>query len=478
MHPFVLGVGPKGGSASVRGALLAFFIGLMLASCSTSLPYGANEPPDALDHVRGLDLSPRFPETTGTINTGTASQRAQVYYGSQGQQSGQGGAPAPGSGSDPDQAGEATSGSEGVTLNFQDSPVSEIAKIILGDNLKVGYVIDPRVQGTISLSTARPVAKSLLIPILESALRTANAVLVRDASGYRIIPSDDALGSGHADQAGKGEPPEPGYGVTIVPLQHVSAQTIFKILDSFAARPGSVRAEPSKNLLIVTGNGAERRAAVDTILSFDEDWMRGQSVGIFPVRNSPPDPIVTELEKILDSGEDGLSQHLVKLQPISRSNAILVVARKPELLANAEKWINRLDNSSVASTGVKVYKVRYGDCRQIAKLLSELFIGGSAASSLESQANQIAPGSNAALTSGFGGAGGGPGGGGGLGGGGGGLGGGAPGGMGGSPGGGLGANTGAGLGGGSSGGLGAGGLGGGQSGGQGPFGSLGGGPGG
>jgi hypothetical protein len=28
---------------------------------------------------------------------------------------------------------------------------------------------------------------------------------------------------------------------------------------------------PKKNLLIVVGNGTERRTAVDTILSFDED---------------------------------------------------------------------------------------------------------------------------------------------------------------------------------------------------------------
>ena len=72
-----------------------------------------------------------------------------------------------------------------------------------------------------------------------------------------------------------------------------------------------------------------------------------------------------------------------------------MVARKPELLRTAAKWIDRLDNSAVASTGVKVYRVRYGDCRQIAKLLSDLFIGGSA-SNLESPANQIAPGSGAA----------------------------------------------------------------------------------
>ena len=111
--------------------------------------------------------------------------------------------------------------------------------------------------------------------------------------------------------------------------------------------------------------------------------MRGQSVGIFPVRNSTPEPMIAELEKILDSGEEGLSQHMVKLQPIARMNAVLVVARKPELLRAAEKWINRLDASAVASTGVKVYKVRYGDCRQIAKLLTDLFIGGGG-STLES----------------------------------------------------------------------------------------------
>ena len=248
--------------------------------------------------------------------------------------------------------------------------MSAVAKVILGDILGVGYSIDPRVQGTISLSSGRPVPKSQVLFVLESALHTSNAVLVHDAGGYHIVPADDAVGSGRVDRAGDGRNPEPGYGISVVPLQHVSVQTITKLLESFAAKPGSIRADPTKNLLIVVGNGIERRTAVDTILSFDEDWMRGQSVGIFPVHSTQPEPLVAELEKILDSGEDGLSQHLVKLQPVSRLNAVLVVARKPELLRAAAKWISRLDSSAVASTGVKVYKVRYGDCVKIAKLLS------------------------------------------------------------------------------------------------------------
>ena len=306
----------------------------MLAACSTAPPIGSNEPPDALDRVRAIDLQARLPEVTGTTNTGSGGLSPQVYYGSSGTQvtvDVDANAPNPGG------------GGEGVTLNFEDTPVAAVAKVILGDYLGAGYVIDPRVQGTISLSSVRPVPKSQLLFILESALRTTNAVLVHDAAGYRIVPADDAIGSGGVDRADTHHTPEPGYGVSVVPLQHVSVQTITKLLESFATKPGSIRADSSKNLMLVIGNGTERRTAVDTILSFDEDWMRGQSVGIFPVHNSTPEPLVAELERILDSGEDGLSQHMVKLQLISRMNAVLVVARKPELVRAAEKWINRLD---------------------------------------------------------------------------------------------------------------------------------------
>ena len=59
-------------------------------------------------------------------------------------------------------------------------------------------------------------------------------------------------------------------------------------------------------MIIIQGSGAERRTAIDTVLSFDADWMRGQSVGIYPVRNSAPEPIIAELEKIMDAGEGGL----------------------------------------------------------------------------------------------------------------------------------------------------------------------------
>jgi general secretion pathway protein D len=94
----------------------------------------------------------------------------------------------------------------------------------------------------------------------------------------------------------------------------------------------------------------------------------------------------------MDSGDGGLGQNMVKFQPVGRLNAILVVSRKPELLRTAGTWISRLDSSDAANNGVKVYRVRYGEARQLAQLLNAMFVGGSASASLDSPSNQLAPG--------------------------------------------------------------------------------------
>ena len=170
-------------------------------------------------------------------------------------------------------------------------------------------------------------------------------------------------------------------------------------MDSFATKAGSVRADTARNLLLIQGTGAERRTAVDTALSFDVDWMRGQSVGIFPISSGSPAPIIAELEKITDSGENGLSQNVVKFQPVTRLNAILVVSKKPELLRTAATWIKRLDHADTARTSVHVYQVKYGEARQIARVLNDMFMGGSSSGLLDSPDNQIAPGSGSSTSS-------------------------------------------------------------------------------
>ena len=248
-------------------------------------------------------------------------------------------------------------------------------------------------QGTVTLSSGRPVPRNKLLYVLESALKTNGMALVRDAQGYSIAPASEAMGAGVVDGANT---LQPGYGVTVIPLRYVSSQTVAKLLEGFSVRPGAIKADGSGNLIIISGSASERRMAADTVANFDADWMRGQSVGVYPLQSATPEPVVAELEKILDSGEGGMGQGLVKFQAIARMNAILVVAKKPELLRNASNWIRRLDGSNTAATGVKVYHVRHGEARHLAQLLTEMFLGGQLGA--EASASGVAPGSGSRMS--------------------------------------------------------------------------------
>jgi general secretion pathway protein D len=353
---------------------------LALASCNPATVSSSNTDLDVIDKVRSLDTLPRYPQQQGGSSSASSTGPKPQPIIFQGTEITDTAPPRP----------QPAANGGGFDLNFESAPVATVAKVVLGDILQTGYTIDPRVQGTVSLVSVRPVAKSDILFVLEDALRISGVVLVRDTAGYRLTPVGDAIGGGRIDA---GTHPEPGYGVSVVPLQYVSAQTLLKLMDSFATKPGTVRADTTRNLLLVQGTGPERSTVVDTAMTFDVDWMRGQSIGIFPIANSGPEPIIGELEKIVDSGENGLNQNLVKLQPVARLNAIMVVTKKSALLHTVAGWIKRLDRSDSTRTSVHIYKVKYGDAKQMARVMSDMFGGGSSSSLLDSPDSQIAPGS-------------------------------------------------------------------------------------
>jgi general secretion pathway protein D len=383
------------GSSPRRACWLIALATLLLSNCGPLNPNlgKTDNAPDVMDRVRSIDLLPRFPREVANENaTGDRRVKPGVF-------------PTSASSSTPDQGGASTDNrpvfqaapaGDGYELNFDNAPIATVAKTILGETLNLGYTIDPRVQGTVSMSSGRLIPKSELLYVLENALRPVGVVMVKDSLGYRLMPLGDAVGSGNAESAP--DQASPGFGVSFVPLRYTSAQNLLKLMEAFATKPGTVRADVGRNMLIVQGSGPERKAAIETILRFDADWMKGQVVGIYPIQNSAPEAVMADLEKILDAGEGGLSQNVVKLQVIARMNSILVVARQPQMLKTVQTWINRLDQTDTARSGVRVYHVKYGEARQMARILNEVFTGGGSAST-DTADNQVAPGSGVTSSS-------------------------------------------------------------------------------
>jgi general secretion pathway protein D len=380
--------------SGLTGPLVLFLSAFLLTACILTADQSIEGNPkdpraqDIADRIRSLDLLPR--QTADVGNTGLKQQgssRPAIYLSD---------------GTTPPGAAlverEDTGSGSGYDLNFENAPVATVAKVILGDVLGVGYTIDPRVQGTVTLASVRPVPKADALYVLENALRMSGVALVRDrANGYRLLPANEA-GPGGIDRTASAEA---GQGISVVPLRFVSAQTVFKLLDAFGVKATTLRPDTGRNTLIITGSGSDRSAAIDTILSFDADWMRGQSVGIFPVHNSTPEPVISEIEKIMDSGEGGLTQNVIKFQPIGRLNSILVVSQKPEYLKRAGTWIARLDKSDTDGVNLKAYPLRYGNSKLVTALLNEMLTGhgGAGASGLDSASSQISPGAGISVVS-------------------------------------------------------------------------------
>lgn len=282
-------------------------------------------------------------------------------------------------------------------LNFEDAELRDVIRSILGDTLELTYTVDPAISGRVTLSSARKIARADLLPILEGVLRMSGAVLVEEGGLYRIGPFQPGNTTGPLDTPAAGI--RPGYGITAVPLRHVSAQVIMGLVDGFAVQPGQVRVLSMANLLLIQGTSVERQTAVQTVLSFDVDWMRDQTVGIFPVRRASPETVISELERIFETRDGGLGAQLVQFQPITRLKGILVVSKKPDLVKSAGNWIKRLDREdSVAGLSAHVYRARYRAAKDLAQILEQTFAPtGSLAG--ERTVDQVEPGAQAATTS-------------------------------------------------------------------------------
>ncbi len=288
----------------------------------------------------------------------------------------------------PNKAGE-------VELNFENADIQSVAKSVLGDSLGLNYVIDPRVQGVITLASAQAIPRKDVLPVFESVLRMTNVALLREDNLIRIVPLPEASGAGPAS-FGTGQP---GFGVSIVPLRYVSAASTAKTAESFLSRPGAVRADQARNLLLIQGTTSERQAVLGVIATLDVEWLRNQSVALYPLKSTAPETMIRELDKVFDTAEGGQGQGVIKFQPVSRMNAVLAVSRNSKVLERATQWVQRLDRSDLSGTTVRTYGLRFGNARAIARILNEMFVGRSGQGSPDSsQQSPTAPGQTAATS--------------------------------------------------------------------------------
>jgi general secretion pathway protein D len=282
-----------------------------------------------------------------------------------------------------------------ITLNFQDTDLREFVKVILGDVLGSSYVIDPKVAGKVTIDTARPINKEELLPLLEDILGMNAAALVQTDDIYRILPKNQAVRGNLAPDIVEKELAG-GYAVRIIPLRFIAAPEMQKILEPFVSDTNDIRIDKRRNLVIASGTAQELALIQETIDIFDVDWLRGMSVGLYPLDYVDPKTMKTELDSIMGAVQGDTNKELldglVRTVSIERLNSILLIGSTPTALREVEIWLHRLDRPGEhVGQRLYVYDVQNAKATEIGDILSNIF-GTSSTASSSAQAPELAPG--------------------------------------------------------------------------------------
>lgn len=263
-----------------------------------------------------------------------------------------------------------------VTFNFENQPVESVVKAILGDLLHENYSIVPGVQGNVSFSTSQPVTAEQALPILETLLSWTGNALVRNNGRYVVMPSKDAVPGNVIPSIGATAPPG-GLQARLFPLHFISATEMQKLMKPFARADATLLADPTRNVIVMAGTASELDNYSRTVKTFDVDWLRGMSVGVFSLQRAEVKDLTPKLDAIFGDKGNTPMAGMLRFIPIERTNSLVVISPQAQYLEEVKGWIDRIDRGGGNEPQLFVYDVRNVQAGDLAQYLSDIYGGGS-----------------------------------------------------------------------------------------------------
>jgi general secretion pathway protein D len=262
---------------------------------------------------------------------------------------------------------------ETVTLNFANADLQAVIKAvaeITGRNI----LIDPRVTGTVTIVSPRPVPRRLVWGILLSALRAQGFTAISDNLGvWSIVPEGDAKFFG-----GRRGQPEGDQVVTeVFMLENERAQQVVPLLRPLISPNNVVNAAPSANALIVT-DYAENMARIRRIIA-EIDRPTGGEIVAIPLKHASATDFIQVVQRLVPdavtaAGTQGAAPRLA-LAVDARTNSILVRADNPTLAARIRSLVATLDSPTSQLGNIHVVFLRNADATRLAESLRAMLSG-------------------------------------------------------------------------------------------------------
>jgi general secretion pathway protein D len=264
-----------------------------------------------------------------------------------------------------------------VTLNFSGADIRDVTNAVLGETLKLNYVIDPEVSGPVTFNVSRPISRDEVLSTLEAVLNSRGATMVQSDGIIRVMPlrkegktnAAPPLTSGPAAQT-------TGQRTEVFPLRFIGASDMQHLLEKVLPAGQPIATDDKHRLMLIQGTPSELQLAEDAVRVFDIDQLSGMSIALVPLRNAAPAAIVDELRNIFAATRKEADSDAIRIVAVARLNAVMVISRSGRYLDEARTWIARLDRTQdLTERHVYVYNLQYAKAVQIGEKLQGLLTG-------------------------------------------------------------------------------------------------------
>ena len=277
-----------------------------------------------------------------------------------------------------------TVNADAVRLNFEGADIREVIHTIAA-TLGIHYIIDPRVQGQITIRTASDIPRDELLPMFHQILRSSGVSANLVDGIYHIVPVAEGKTKAVVPQS-RAEyqqlRAEDRFVIEVVKVKHVAAEEMAKILQPFISPGGDVLAYPRANLVVISDLALNVRRLRQMVGVFDTDTFRDLHARVYRIEHANAEDLGEELASVLEPYgvvmTDVAARHGVFVVPLARLNAVVVIAFNPEVFSHVEKWMQVLDVPPEKGGGriVHVYAVENAKADDLAGLLGSLYGGG------------------------------------------------------------------------------------------------------
>ena len=316
-----------------------------------------------------------------------------------------------------------------LSFNFEEAPVAEVARTILGTSSKFLTCFTRRLPELSPCPRAPPSSQTRLYFCWKAHCRPMGlpwcGTYGARTTSAKPMHSRASVAPYVSSRAGSGAPLPPGYGAIVVPLRFIGAGEMATILRPLAPADAIVRVDNVRNLLVLAGTRSQAEGWLDLVNTFDVDLLKGMSVGLFPLKYATIKEVEAALRLVSGSaqapagapsgsslattagaasaasgasaaaamlGEGNPLFGALRVMPVERLNSILVVTPRAAYLEEARRWIEKLDQPSDngAEAQLFIYRVQNGNAKHLASVLSGIF--GSSQTNTATANSGVAPG--------------------------------------------------------------------------------------